>query len=238
MTVLTDEAMHVSPCSGGACSPPDDQGSARAPRAPNGEELRTLAFALSPDEQIELAYELMQNAEPLSPEWQEEIQRRIDDIETGRVELIPGEEVHAEIEARHSSPTLPVLFYEEDGVAHAHAVEFGLAATGETLGKALVALSDAVLAEYAAAEFHSDPSLLSFDARPDIVQRHARARGRLLRRAPPNGDRATTLAMPSTPAIAERAASLQVRNIGEETLDGLRLMNAADRANQEADEKP
>jgi putative addiction module component (TIGR02574 family) len=34
----------------------------------------------------------------MSPEWVAEINRRIDDIESGRVNLIPEEEVHASIE--------------------------------------------------------------------------------------------------------------------------------------------
>jgi putative addiction module component (TIGR02574 family) len=36
---------------------------------------------------------------PLHPEWEAEIARRLDDIETGRVTLIPGEHVFAEVRA-------------------------------------------------------------------------------------------------------------------------------------------
>ncbi|MEO8185702.1 MAG: addiction module protein [Deltaproteobacteria bacterium] len=40
------------------------------------------------------------DADELSPEWIEEINRRVDDIESGRVECIPAEEVYAGIERR------------------------------------------------------------------------------------------------------------------------------------------
>jgi hypothetical protein len=35
----------------------------------------------------------------LSPEWEEEIQRRLHEVETGHAELIPAERVFAEVEA-------------------------------------------------------------------------------------------------------------------------------------------
>lgn len=52
-----------------------------------------------------------------------------------------------------------------------------------------------------------DPSRLSFDAWPDIVRRHARARKRSLRREAPEGDRSTSIEMPSEKDIVKRAAS-------------------------------
>ena len=37
----------------------------------------------------------------MSPEWVAEINRRIDDLESGRVKGIPAEEVYAEIERKY-----------------------------------------------------------------------------------------------------------------------------------------
>jgi len=181
------------------------------------DNLRAAAFTLPLDDQLSLAQDLMENAHPPDPEWEAqlelELERTVVDIKAGRDRPVPGEHVFAELRLRHLRPSLSVLLYEEQGVNHAHAVELGLAATGETVGAALVELSNVVLEHYAAAEAQHDPSRLSFDARPDMVRRHARARRRILRREAPDGDRITTVEMPSDKDIAKRAASR--RNSGE-----------------------
>jgi putative addiction module component (TIGR02574 family) len=62
---------------------------------------------LPPDQQRWIAYEIL---DPLDPEeertpeeieaaWGEEIQRRLDEIDSGKVELIPLEDVLAEMDA-------------------------------------------------------------------------------------------------------------------------------------------
>lgn len=67
------------------------------------EELFEQVRSLSPDEQE--AFRLLLNSEAeddieLSPEWKSEIQRRIEDIDSGRVKTIPWEEVQKKLEAR------------------------------------------------------------------------------------------------------------------------------------------
>lgn len=104
--------------------------------------------------------------------------------------------------------TLPVLIYDEDGLVYAHAIELDLVAHGTTEVEALERLERVVLAQYAAAKHFDDPSLIPFQADPAIVQRHVRARDRLLRRLPPQGDRTASLSLPSDRAIAEYADSL------------------------------
>lgn len=174
---------------------------------PSLDELREAAFSLSLDDQVALAQALMDNVEPPDPEWDaewlEEIDRRCADPDE-----VPGDEVHAEIALRFSNPRLQVLIYEEDGVVYAHAVEFGLAATDDSAGAALVALERAVLEHYAAAKRRGARALPALQPRADIVRRHARARSRALRRLEPDGDRVTTLEMPSSKQIAACAASL------------------------------
>jgi putative addiction module component (TIGR02574 family) len=41
---------------------------------------------------------------PLHPDWDAEIDRRLDDLEAGRAELIPADEVFAELEALLAAP--------------------------------------------------------------------------------------------------------------------------------------
>lgn len=180
-------------------------------RRPTVDELRAAAFALASDEQTALAQELMENARPPDPEWEaalaRELEQAVADIDAGREKLVPGEHVLAELRARHLRPSLSVLLCAEGGFDRAHAVELGLAATGDTVGAALAELSRMVLDYYAEAEAHGDPSRLSINPRPDIVRRHARARRRMLRRQAPEGDRITALEMPSDKDIAKRAAS-------------------------------
>jgi putative addiction module component (TIGR02574 family) len=36
----------------------------------------------------------------LGPDWEEEIQRRIDDVDSGRVEPVPGDDVFAQLDRR------------------------------------------------------------------------------------------------------------------------------------------
>lgn len=43
----------------------------------------------------------------LSPEWLEEINRRVDDIESGRVKCIPADEVYDLLEKKHPYLRIP-----------------------------------------------------------------------------------------------------------------------------------
>ena len=67
--------------------------------------LKTLeaeALKLSSQERVELIERLIDSvvpAPPLHPGWEAEIARRIDDIDSSRVEMIPGEQVLAEVRA-------------------------------------------------------------------------------------------------------------------------------------------
>lgn len=61
------------------------------------------ALRLGPEARAEVAQELLESLEDssygkLSPAWEAEIERRIREIETGAVELIPAEEVFAEVD--------------------------------------------------------------------------------------------------------------------------------------------
>ena len=64
------------------------------------------ALALSHSSRALLAEKLIQSLgaeeddEAISPEWLEEIKRRCDEIDSGRAELVPMEEVFAEARAR------------------------------------------------------------------------------------------------------------------------------------------
>jgi putative addiction module component (TIGR02574 family) len=67
------------------------------------EELVEQVRSLSPDEQE--AFRILLDAETtddfeLSPEWKAEIQRRIEDIDSGRVKTIPWEEVRDRLRER------------------------------------------------------------------------------------------------------------------------------------------
>ncbi|MFY7942202.1 MAG: addiction module protein [Burkholderiaceae bacterium] len=65
------------------------------------EELSRKALALSPEERVWLAEELLATVHEEDPEveaaWDVEIKRRITEIENGTAKLIPAEEVFAEI---------------------------------------------------------------------------------------------------------------------------------------------
>ena len=68
-------------------------------------ELRDEILTLSREDRHELADEIYESLvdEPLDPQWERawsrEIERRVEDIVAGRVELIDADEVHAELRA-------------------------------------------------------------------------------------------------------------------------------------------
>src|SRR5450432_2214393 len=66
-------------------------------------EIVEAALKLDPQVRAEVAEEILGSLEDssygeLSPEWEAELDRRADDIDKGRVQVIPAEEVFAEIE--------------------------------------------------------------------------------------------------------------------------------------------
>ena len=65
------------------------------------DELSRKARALPPEERIRLAEELLSSVQESDEEveaaWAEEIERRLEEVETGTAKLIPAEEVFAEI---------------------------------------------------------------------------------------------------------------------------------------------
>jgi putative addiction module component (TIGR02574 family) len=74
----------------------------------SSDELREHLMQLPPRDRVELAYEMLESVEdeeldedPAEVEaaWAEEIKRRVDDLDAGRVELISSEEVFAEARA-------------------------------------------------------------------------------------------------------------------------------------------
>lgn len=69
------------------------------------EELRERALELSSHERLELAEDLLESVDDEDPAeveaaWAHEIKRRVEDVESGRAELIPGEVVFARAQAR------------------------------------------------------------------------------------------------------------------------------------------
>jgi len=58
--------------------------------------------SLTPEERLELMGELWDSLDglPLSDEWEAEICRRIDDVDSGRMQTVPGDEVFSRIEQR------------------------------------------------------------------------------------------------------------------------------------------
>jgi len=73
------------------------------------EEVRQIAQELPEDQRIQLAnslYESVVHEEPERTEaeiavaWEDEIKRRLDEIDSGAVKMIPGEEVLARMNAR------------------------------------------------------------------------------------------------------------------------------------------
>ena len=65
------------------------------------DELARKARALSPEERVRLAEELLATVQEVDPQveaaWDEEIRRRIEEIDRGKAKLIPAEEVFAEV---------------------------------------------------------------------------------------------------------------------------------------------
>lgn len=65
------------------------------------EELSRRARALPPEERVRLAEELLATVQEVDSEaeaaWDEEIKRRIAEIDSGTATLIPAEEVFAEV---------------------------------------------------------------------------------------------------------------------------------------------
>lgn len=65
------------------------------------EELSRKAHALPPEERVRLAEELLATVQEVDAEvdaaWDEEIRRRIAEIDSGTAKLIPAEEVFAEV---------------------------------------------------------------------------------------------------------------------------------------------
>jgi len=65
------------------------------------EELSRQALALSPEERVRLAENLLATVHEVDAEveaaWDEEIKRRIAEIENGTARLIPADEVFAEV---------------------------------------------------------------------------------------------------------------------------------------------
>ena len=72
----------------------------------NRDEIKAAALTLSEDERHALAWELLEDA-GLAPEvsaaWENEIGRRIAEIDAGQVEMIPAEQVFAELQARSAA---------------------------------------------------------------------------------------------------------------------------------------
>ncbi|MBN1607244.1 MAG: addiction module protein [Polyangiaceae bacterium] len=66
------------------------------------EEILEAALKLDPGDRAHLVAELSASLEgvQLGEAWDDEIQRRIDDIESGRVQPVPGEEVFVRLEQR------------------------------------------------------------------------------------------------------------------------------------------
>jgi putative addiction module component (TIGR02574 family) len=66
------------------------------------------ALALPPEERATIVDSLLESLEPSPPDegveqaWGEEIKRRVEDIDAGRVQLIPYEEVRRRLMARLS----------------------------------------------------------------------------------------------------------------------------------------
>ncbi len=68
-------------------------------------ELFTMVEALSIDEKSLLVERLLESMNPTDKEiddlWKIEVERRIDEVESGKVKTIPGDEVFAEIRERY-----------------------------------------------------------------------------------------------------------------------------------------
>ena len=66
--------------------------------APNAREILEAAMKLTPAERVAIADQLWDTADAeedgeLSPEWQKEIERRLELLEQGKLELLDGEPI-------------------------------------------------------------------------------------------------------------------------------------------------
>lgn len=65
------------------------------------DELSRKARSLPPEERIRLAEDLLSSVqdsdEEIEAAWEEEIKRRLEEVESGAAKLIPAEEIFAEI---------------------------------------------------------------------------------------------------------------------------------------------
>ncbi len=75
--------------------------------AQDASELLKRALALAPEERAELASSLLESLDASEDDpktvqaaWDEEIARRIEDLDSGKVELVPWEEVQTRISSK------------------------------------------------------------------------------------------------------------------------------------------
>lgn len=68
-------------------------------------ELMDVVDSLPIDMKLELIDHLLESISPrrkdVDEAWEEEVERRIDEVETGKVKLVPGEEVFARMRERY-----------------------------------------------------------------------------------------------------------------------------------------
>lgn len=69
-------------------------------------ELTALAQALPPEERARLAEALLASLDPqqadIAAAWDEELRRRIDEVERGAVSLVPGDQAFAQVRRTHA----------------------------------------------------------------------------------------------------------------------------------------
>lgn len=69
-------------------------------------EIMDVVDSLPIDMKLELVDRLLESITPsrkdIREAWSDEVERRIDDVESGKVELIPGEEVFARMRERYN----------------------------------------------------------------------------------------------------------------------------------------
>jgi putative addiction module component (TIGR02574 family) len=69
-------------------------------------DIMEIADSLPIDMKLELVDRLLESITPSRKEideaWSEEVERRIDEVESGKVQLIPGEEVFARMRERYN----------------------------------------------------------------------------------------------------------------------------------------
>ena len=69
------------------------------------DEIFREAHLLSPEDRIRLADSLMESIDLPDPDveaaWMKEIQQRVDDLDSGRVKAVPGDEFMAELKRRY-----------------------------------------------------------------------------------------------------------------------------------------